>query len=118
MRIAAGILGILMILFCVVQYNDPDALRWIAIYGMTAVFCSIYALQPAVLAKGIGALLLSVALVAAIAGMIWYWPTADGWWKQDVWWETETAREGMGMMIVSLFLAIIWLFCRRQKTLG
>jgi hypothetical protein len=34
---------------------------------------------------------------------------------QDVWWETETAREGMGMMILCVALALAGLVALRAR---
>lgn len=113
MRIVSGILCILMILFTAVQFNDPDAASWIAIYGLGALICGAFTLRPALFSEGPGFMFLSLCVLATLLGVFWYWPTTDGWWKSEVWWETETAREGMGMMIVLVFLFIIWLFARR-----
>ena len=49
-------------------------------------------------------LLLTVSALLALAGTAWFWPTEAGFWRQDVWWESEPAREGMGMMIITVFL--------------
>ena len=35
------------------------------------------------------------------------WPTEAGFWQREVWWNSELAREGMGMMIVTLALAVV-----------
>jgi len=41
--------------------------------------------------------------------MIYYWPKSEKWWTQEIWWEVETAREGMGLMITVLVLALIYI---------
>ena len=93
-------LGVLMLLFAGVQYNDPDGLFWAIIYLIPAVFAAIAAFQPAALGGGIGRAALLGAIVAAVAAMVYYWPVTDQFWRVDIWWNTETAREGMGLMIV------------------
>ena len=50
---------------------------------------------------------------AALYGVYHYWPTTPGWWRQEVWWETETAREGMGMMIVLVVVLVSGLTAQR-----
>ena len=73
---------------------------WGAIYGAAAIFTGFAAFRPGSYASpGFRGLYL-VALIAAIFGLFYYWPDTPNWWMQDVWWETETAREGMGMMII------------------
>jgi len=98
------VLMMLMLLFMGVQYNDPDGLLWVLIYGTVAVALAISILRPNWLRTP---LLKSILLVLTVlmAGAVWYyWPTQPQFWQQEVWWEEETAREGMGMMISLLFL--------------
>ena len=103
MRIANGVLAGLLILFAFVQYNDPDGLFWAAVYGAGALWCGVACLKPAIF-RGVWFRLFAVSFVVALVGLIYFWPKAPGWWRQDVWWETETAREGMGMMILVIAL--------------
>jgi len=114
MRIVSAVFCILMILFVVVQYNDPDALLWSVIYGVAGVWCGIAAFRPAQLASDWGRPALLITLVLAAGGVAWYWPKTPGFWHQEVWWVTETAREGMGMMIAFLAVGVAWLVGRRQ----
>jgi len=37
----SGIFAILFYLSAVVQYNDPDPLHWIFMYGLAAIICSL-----------------------------------------------------------------------------
>lgn len=106
LRVINIVLCLLMVLFIVVQYNDPDGLMWMAIYLVPAVWALIAAVNPIVLGQGILRVLLLLTIVASLAAMFYYWPKTSGWWKQEVWWEVETAREGMGMMIVSVVLLV------------
>ena len=106
MRIIHAILSALLLLFAIAQYNDPDAVFWIAVYGAGAIWCGLAALRSPILSSGPVRLLFAASLAAAVAGCIWFWPAVENWWMQDVWWEIETAREGMGMMIVLACLLI------------
>jgi len=45
----------------------------------------------------------------------WFWPQTPGFWHQEVWWVTEEAREGMGMMIAFIALLTVWFGTRRQR---
>jgi len=105
MRTTAAIFCVLMVLFAAVQYNDPDALFWGAIYGVAAIWCGLAAFRPAKLYGRARFLLLATLAIAAI-GVVWFWPKTPGFWQQEVWWGTETAREGMGMMIAFVALGV------------
>ncbi len=107
MRYLNGFFCVIMILFVAVQYNDPDYALWMVIYGVSAFWAGAAALRPAVLGRGFYAAGLVLTTAAAVAGTVYYWPTAPGWWRKDVWWIEETAREGMGMMIVTVTLLVV-----------
>ncbi|WP_146347370.1 transmembrane 220 family protein [Phaeobacter marinintestinus] len=113
MRVVAAVFCGLMVLFALVQYNDPDALYWGVIYGAAAIWCGLAAFRPAMI-SGRGRTLLLGFLAIAAFGVVWYWPKTPGFWTQEVWWVTETAREGMGMMIVFIALIIAWLTLRKS----
>lgn len=100
MRIANGVLAAILVLFAVAQYNDPDAFLWGAIYGIAGVWCGVAAFRPGLLGRGPVRALWGLCLLAALAGLVFYWPDTPNWWVREVWWENEAAREGMGMMIV------------------
>ena len=95
MRYVNGFFCVLFVLFTVVQYNDPDAILWILIYGITAVWAGLAAFRPARFAHN--PLLLAVfgvTLLAMAGGAIYDWPQsiAD-------WWDNEFVREGLGLII-------------------
>ena len=106
MRILNGLLCIILLLFAAAQYNDPDVLLWGAIYGLAGLWCGVAALRPRLFRLGSMRALWALCAVAGFAGMIWYWPDTPNWWVREVWWETESAREGMGMMLV--FVALLF----------
>lgn len=107
MRYVYGVLCVLLLLFVIVQYNDPDGPAWMVIYGVPGLLAGYSAWRPDWIRQGVGRTVLLVCLVLSIAGTVYYWPTTPGFWRQDVWWNTETAREGMGMMIVTIVLLIM-----------
>lgn len=118
MRIVSAVFCVVLLLFAVVQYNDPDALFWGAIYGAAAVWCGLAAFRARVFESGAARGLLAASVALAVFGMIWFWPRTEGFWHMEVWWETETAREGMGMMVVLLGLAAAWVASRARLPLG
>jgi len=106
MRYLNIFLCLLMLLFIAVQLNDPDGFLWMAIYLVPAGWAAVAGFFPAWLSRSALRVVLAICIVLALVGMVWYWPTTPGWWRQEVWWEVETAREGMGMMIVAIVLLV------------
>ncbi len=115
MRILNGVLAVFLLLFVAVQYNDPDGMIWMVIYGVGAVWCAAAAFRPKVFASGAAFALFGATLLAALWELYHYWPTTDHFWMMDVWWETETAREGMGVMILVLCLLAAGVVALRSR---
>ena len=100
--------GMVMVAFAAVQYNDPDALLWATIYLVPAAWAFAAAFRPAQVCSLAGERLLWASVAAGAALTVFYWPTMPGFWRKDVWWVEETAREGMGMMIAfAVLLAVL-----------
>lgn len=115
MRILNGVLMFTMMLFAVVQYNDPDGILWMIIYLVPAAWAGVATFkQDLIVGRSVGTLLL-ISISVAVIGVFYFWPTTAGWWRNEVWWEEETAREGIGMMVVLLVLSIVW-FSRPRST--
>jgi Transmembrane family 220, helix len=106
MRFVFGVIAVLMFLFVLVQYNDPDGPLWMVYYGVPAIWAGLAAFRPRIFTGRAARALLVASLVAAVALTIFYWPPVNHWWQQDVWWNSEESREGMGMMIVTVTLAL------------
>jgi len=107
LRIVNGLLCVVLVAFAAVQYNDPDFYFWMPVYGVSAVWAGIAAYDAGRLRRTPFAAALALCIVAAAVGTAWYWPTETGFWHREVWWESETAREGMGMMIVTIVLLVV-----------
>lgn len=97
---------LMMILFIGVQYNDPDGPLWALIYAVPAIWAGLAAFRlRRVQNRGAYQLLgLSIAIMFMLT--VYYWPTTPNFWVKEIYWETETAREGMGMMIASFVLLV------------
>ncbi len=122
MRVVAGLFCVIMLVFALVQYNDPDFLFWSITYSLGAIWCALVALKPRSLAQsGTLKLLFAVCLIAAIVGTVYYWPVNTAWWHKEVIWDNELVREGLGMAIVTFSLVIAgltwWLQARRDSSL-
>lgn len=118
MRIVSGVFFIAMVLFTVVQFNDPDALYWGMIYGIAAIWCALAAFHPTFTTRFWSQRLLLTCLVLAAVGTVWYFPKTPGFWQTEVWWVTETAREGMGMMIAFVAISIAWVTGRKYTVIA
>lgn len=107
MRIIHAVLSIVLIAFTLVQYNDPDYLFWMPIYGVPAILAAIAAGSPHSLHHSAMRVCISLGAVLGVIGTIIFWPREEFFWRQSVWWQSEVAREGMGMMIVTTTLLIL-----------
>mgnify|MGYP001590503985 CR=1 FL=1 len=107
MRYMNMLLGLVMVGFAAVQYNDPDALLWIVIYLVPAAWAFAAAFRLEQVRSRAGERLLWVSLVIGAATTVFYWPTMPGFWRKEVWWVEETAREGMGVMIAMAILLVV-----------
>ncbi len=115
MRILCCLLAVLMALFAGVQINDPDGLKWMVIYCIPGVLALIAAVRPSWYQSAALRAVLLAFLFLAILGTAYYWPKSDAWWTKDVWWEVETAREGMGMMIIVVVLVLVFIAQRQLR---
>lgn len=107
MRYVLMLLGLLMVAFAVVQYNDPDGLLWAFLYLVPAAWAFAAALRPAAVRSLAGERLLWATVAAGVGTMVFYWPTVPGFWHKDVWWVEETAREGMGVLVGVAVLVVV-----------
>lgn len=106
LRILNAVFCALMVLFIVVQFNDPDGPLWATYYAVSAIWAGFVALRLNSILGGTAFKLLCASVLAALVLVIYYWPRTPGFWHQEIWWETETAREGMGIMIATLVLLV------------
>jgi hypothetical protein len=103
MRYVNGFFCVLFVLFAVVQYNDPDALLWILIYGVTAIWAGLAAFRSDRFAHSpVLITLFGASAVAMVGGAIYDWPQsiAD-------WWDNEVVREGLGLIIATVALLVV-----------
>jgi len=104
-----------MIVFGAVQYNDPDGLMWMGIYAVPALWCALGLFWPQLFKyKAIHALF-CVSVLMSVVGIIYFWPLTPQFWTKEVWYNVETAREGMGLMIVFVVLLTVCLSVRKNR---
>lgn len=107
MRYVNIVLGVLMVAFAAVQYNDPDPYVWMPIYLIPAAWAFAAALRLPRIVSTPGVALLGLSVLAYVGLLVYYWPTTPGFWRKEVWWAEETAREGMGAMIALGVLLVV-----------
>ena len=114
------ILNILMtaaFLFSViVQYNDPDPIRWMLIYGLAGAACVLSILGrlnwgiPATI--GIVALIWAFRLAPAVIGKVAFRELFESFEMKDE--RVEVARELGGLLIVAFWMAALTLYAWRK----
>lgn len=114
MRILLGLLLLLMLLFGAVQYNDPDGVLWMIIYTVPAVWCGLVLYKPTLFTRIPINIVYWASVALTVIGVVYYWPITPRFWTKEVWYNVETAREGMGLMIVLGVLLYTRICARRQ----
>ncbi len=100
----------LFVFSAVIQYNDPDPLRWMAIYGAAAVASAWAALRPAgypwwyASLVGVIALAWSTRLLPRVWGKVRIAQLFASWEMKDA--NVEVAREAGGLLIVAGWMAL------------
>jgi hypothetical protein len=107
MKYVLMLLGLLMVAFAGVQYNDPDGLLWAFIYLVPAAWAFAAAFRPVHLQSLAAERLLWTTIGLGMGTLVFYWPTVPYFWRKDVWWVEETAREGMGVMVGFAVLVVV-----------
>ena len=108
MRIAAAVATLFFAMAVAVQYNDPDALRWMLLYGAPAVLSLAVAVRglyfprvSAVLAAAF--LVLVLAMLPHLSKTTWAALASAGMSSE----EQELVREGWGLAICFAWTALL-----------
>jgi hypothetical protein len=115
MRVGNVVLCAILIFFAVLQFNDPDALFWGAVYLIAAIWCGIAAWRPELLrSRGVLRYGVYVSFALFIVGFIVLAPTINSNWIH-----IETARESLGYLICAVGTAHAgWTAWRQASTSG
>ncbi len=111
----AIIFGILFIVSAALQYNDPDALIWMIIWGIAGVISLTFGL------KGISFSIPLIAGVAALIGFFYTYPEEFEGFTIGVGEikNVEEGREAFGLLIIAIVLLILgirgWWVARQSK---
>jgi membrane protein YdbS with pleckstrin-like domain len=116
MRYLNMLLGLAMLGFVAVQYNDPDGWLWAIYYIVPAAWAFLAAFRLDLVRSTQGKRWLWACVAVWLGLVIFYWPTMPGFWRREVFMvevEGEGAREGMGLMIAWATLLVAWFSARR-----
>ena len=117
-RVVNGVMALLFAVAVAVQYNDPDPLRWMALYGAAFVIALMAAVRgrgPIVAAACVGAVALVWGLYWAVSSgtaLTLYEHMFDSWEMKNT--AIEEAREASGLFIVAIWMAIVAAQSRKQ----
>ena len=121
-RVVNGVMALLFAVAVAVQYNDPDPVRWMALYGAAFVIALMAAVRgrgPIVAAAGVGAVALVWGLYWAVTSgtpLTLYEHMFDSWEMKNT--SIEEAREASGLFIVAIWMAIVAAQSRKQALRG
>jgi hypothetical protein len=116
MRYVNIVLGVIMVAFAAVQYNDPDAPLWMVMYLVPAGWAFMAAFRLPATTSRDASVLLWVSLALYLYAVVFFWPQTPGFWRKDVWWMDEQAREGMGLMIALVVLLCVLATALRARS--
>ena len=111
LRVVSGVMTLVFLLSVAVQYNDPDAIVWMAIYGAAAILSALAAWKPdrpdgrAAALVAVIATLWGAWLLVGVAGRVnWGLSVMDYHMKAPA---SEQARESIGLGLVAAWCALL-----------
>lgn len=116
-RIINALMGLQFIFAAVLQYNDPDPLRWAAIYLAAAVPCGLAMTRRPhwVWPSGVGVVSLAWAMTYLVRGV----PTVSPWHMFDEWemknQQVLETREMFGLLLVVVWMLVLVIAAVRSR---
>ena len=110
-RMLNGLMAVLFAVAVVVQFNDSDPLRWMAVYGAALTVSILAAVRggvPVALPATVGGIALAWGLLlVGRSGATFriYQHMFDAWEMKNA--SIEEAREATGLLIVFLWMAVV-----------
>jgi hypothetical protein len=122
---ANRVMAALFLFAVIVQYNDPDPVRWMLIYAAAAVMCVLAATRGsaprwAVILILVLSLGWAIDIMTGVRTLNVYAHMFDAWEMKSA--PIEEAREASGLLIVAVWMAVLALASKakgkRQKARG
>jgi hypothetical protein len=108
----------LFLIAAALQYNDPDPIQWMAIYGLAALACLLALAgrlpRPVPGLIGLAALVWALALAPAVVGRVSLGELFESYTMKSQ--SVEEAREMGGLLVVTAWMAVLAL--RRARPVG
>jgi len=119
LRIASAVMALLFFVCILLQYNDPDPVQWMAIYGAATIVCGAYAWRgrmPAAVPLVVAgvAILWGVFIALDIHGHFEWHHLAESMHAGTP--QIEESRESLGLFIVAAWMLAIALGGRFAAT--
>ena len=116
MKIAYWIIALLFLSFALVQYNDPDPLRWMLLYGAVAVLYGLAALGRTHRRLALAGLIVALVWATTYVPAFLDWlnmgaPSIVGTMKAEILY-VELTREFLGLVLA--LGACGWLVSRKR----
>ncbi len=115
-QVADALFFLMFALSVVVQFNDPDPLRWATLYGAAAVVCLLSLVgrvakwQPLVV--GAIALIWAVTIAPRVVGTVSPKSMFSAWEMTNL--SIEESREMYGLLLVALWMAVVAIRAERS----
>jgi len=110
------VMALVFLVFVAVQYNDPDPLRWIAMYSAAALVCVLSAMHKAhylmMVLIGLISLVWAAMLAPDVIGKVSFGELFASMQMKSV--AVELGRETGGLLIVFLWMAVLTVVLRRR----
>lgn len=118
---AANVVMLLMFLMSlVVQYNDPDPVRWMLIYGAAALIAGLEIRRSAPVAAatavGAAAFVWMITISRRVLGHVGFAEMFSAWEMKNV--AVEEEREMYGLLLVALWMAAVAVAVWRRRSAG
>ena len=119
MKVANVIFALLFIFSLVVQYNDPDPIRWMLVYGAAAAACGWWVVRGSV-----PRWLPGVVALAALAWIVLWFPRVLGkvgfsemfQERGMATLEIEEGRELIGLILVAIWMIVLFILSGRRRS--
>jgi hypothetical protein len=114
---ANGLMAIAFLFSILVQLNDPDPFRWIAVYALALIACGLELLDrshwslPA--AAGLIAGIWAVSLAPLVLGHVPFFAMFGDWEMHDV--GIERSREMYGLLGIVIWMAVLVMAAARRR---
>jgi hypothetical protein len=109
LRILTALMGVYCLAAAALQYNDPDPVQWMAIYGAAALACGLALAGRLWRWYAVGVAVVAAAWAAALApGVIGHVAPRDLFGEAGMLTpRVEEAREMLGLLIVVVWMVVL-----------